>query len=53
MSSEHLIAVVMAFVLYSKSAVVYFTKEVDPCLATLPLNFNGALAKLGLTIIVK
>ena len=53
MSSEHLIAVIMAFVLHSTSAVVYFTKEVDPCLAKLPLNFNGALAKIGLTVIVK
>ena len=34
-------------------AVTYFTKEVNPSLAKLPLKFNGSLAKLGLTSFVK
>ena len=38
---------------FSETLVAYFTKEVNPSLAKLPLNFNGSLAKLGLTSIVK
>ena len=30
-----------------------FTMEVNPSLAKLPLKFNGSLAKLGLTSLVK
>ena len=33
--------------------LAYFTEEVNPILAKLPLNFNGGLAKLGLTSLVK
>ena len=33
--------------------MVYFTKEVNPSLAKPPLKFNGGLAKLGLTSLVK
>ena len=31
----------------------YLTKEVNPSLAKSPLNFNGSLAKLGSTFLVK
>ena len=31
----------------------YFTKEVKPSLAELPFGYNGSLAKLGLTSLVK
>ena len=34
-------------------AVPFLMKEVDPSLAKLPLKFNGSLAKLGLTSLVK
>ena len=33
--------------------MAYFTKEINPSLVKLPLNFNGGLAKLGLTSLVK
>ena len=33
--------------------VVYFAKEANSNLAKAPLNFNGGLAKLGLTVLVK
>ena len=35
------------------ATVVYCTKEAIPWLARLPLNFNGGLAKLGLTSFMK
>ena len=35
------------------TSVAYFTKEVNPSLAKLPLNFSGRLAKLRLTSLVK
>ena len=34
------------------SHLAYFTKKVSPCLDKPPLNFNGSLAKLGLTSLV-
>ena len=34
-------------------SVAYLTIKVNPSLAKRPLNFNGRLAKLGLTFIVK
>ena len=36
-----------------KTSVAYFTKEVDPSLAKLQLNFKGSLAKLGLGSLLK
>ena len=36
-----------------KRTVAYFTREINPSLAKLPLNCNGGLAKLGLTSLVK
>ena len=38
---------------YSKATVAYFTEEVKPSFAKSPLNFNGGLAKLGLTYLIK
>ena len=38
---------------WSWSFVAYFTKEVNPSLAKPPLNFNGGLANLGFTSLVK
>ena len=35
------------------TTVAFFIKEVNPSLAKLPLKFNGGLAKLGLTSLVK
>ena len=34
------------------TTAAYSTKEVNPSLAKPPLNFNGGLAKLGLTSLV-
>ena len=33
--------------------LAYYTKEVNPSLVKPPLKFNGGLAKLGLTSLVK